>query len=86
MTNKPSGTTALPWWEQQGSWVTEHALHVLDVADAAEPLLRDRVLLPGELKGVSHGGSVLYCRVESNSVKGLTSVALQALGYDGIKA
>lgn len=86
VTNKPSGTTALPWWEQQGSWVTEHALHVLDVADAAEPLLRDSVLLPGELKGVSHGGSVLYCRVESNSVKGLTSVALQALGYDGIKA
>ena len=29
---------------------------------------------------------MLYCRVESNTIKGLTSVALQALGYDGIKA
>lgn len=86
VTNKPSGSTALPWWEQQGSWVTEHTLHVLDAADAVEPVLRDRVLLPGELKGVSHGGSVLYCRVESSNVKGLTSVALQALGYDGIQA
>jgi hypothetical protein len=86
VTNKPSGAMVLPWWEQQGSWVTEHALHVLDVADATEPLLRDPVMLPGELKGVSHGGSVLYCRVESNSAKGLISVALQALGYDGIKA
>jgi hypothetical protein len=86
VTNKPAGSTTLPWWELQGSWVTEHALHVLDAADAAEPVLRDPVMLPGELKGVSHGGSVLYCRVESNSAKGLTSVALQALGYDGIKA
>lgn len=83
---KPSGATILPWWEQQGCWVTEHTLHVLDATDASEPVLRDSVPLPGELKGVSHGGSVLYCRVESNTIKGLSSVALQALGYDGIKA
>ena len=83
---KPSGATISSWWEQQGGWVTEHTLRVLDAADASEPVLRDSVLLPGELKGVSHGGSVLYCRVESNTIKGLSSVALQALGYDGIKA
>jgi len=83
---KPSGATILPWWEQQGCWVTENTLHVLDATDASEPVLRDSVPLPGELKGVSHGGSVLYCRVETNTIKGLSSVALQALGYDGIKA
>jgi hypothetical protein len=85
-TNKTSTITVIPWWEQQGSWVSTHTLHVLDAADASEPVLRDPVLLPGELKGVSHGGSVLYSRVESNDAKGLTSVTLRALGYDGLSA
>ena len=85
-TNKTSTTTGIPWWEQQGSWVSTHTLHVLDAADASEPVMRDPVPLPGELKGVSHGGSVLYSRVESNDAKGLTSVTLRALGYDGLSA
>ena len=86
-TNKPSGTTTiLPWWETQGSWVTDHTLRVLDAADASEPVLRDPVPLPGQLQGVSHGGAVLHCRVEASDAKGLASVGLQALGYDGITA
>jgi hypothetical protein len=85
VTNAPAGGSGLAWWELQGSWVTSHTLHVLDAADASEPVLRDPVPLPGELQGVSHGGAVVYCRVESSDAKGLTSVGLQALGYDGVK-
>ena len=85
-TNKSPAAVSLPWWETQGSWVTDHRLRVLDAADASEPVLRDPTPLPGSLIGVSHGGAVLYCRVESSDSKGLTSVGLQALGYDGMKA
>ncbi len=84
-TNKPSTGVVLPWWETQGSWVTDHSLRVLDAADASEPVLRDPTVLPGSLIGVSHAGAVLYCRVESSDAKGLTSVSVQALGYDGVK-
>lgn len=85
-TNKPPATNDLPWWEMQGSWVTDHSLRVLDAADASEPVLRDPVPLPGQLQGVTHGGAVIHCRVETSDAKGLTSVALQSLGYDGIAA
>lgn len=85
-TNKPSSSVTLPWWETQGSWVTDHTLRVLDVDDPSEPVLRDPVALPGQLQGVSHGGAVLHCRVESSDSKGVTAVSLQALGYDGVKA
>lgn len=85
-TNRTLVAPVLPWWETQGSWVTHHSLRVLDASDSAEPVLRDPVPLPGELQGVSHGGSVLYCRVESSDSKGVTGVSLQALGYDGLKA
>ena len=85
-TNKPSTGAILSWWETQGSWVTDHSLRVLDVADPSEPVLRDPTQLPGSLIGISHAGAVLYCRVESSDAKGLTSVGVQALGYDGVKA
>jgi hypothetical protein len=85
-TNKPPANNALPWWDTQGSWVTDHTLRVLDAADPSEPVLRDPVPLPGQLQGVSHGGSVLHCRVETSDAKGLTSVTLQSLGYDGVAA
>ena len=85
-TNKSPAAVSLAWWETQGSWVTDHSLRVLDAADPSEPVLRDPTPLPGSLIGVSHAGAVLHCRVESSDAKGLTSVGVQALGYDGLKA
>lgn len=85
-TNQPPAGEKQPWWETQGSWVTEHTLRVLDASDPSEPALRDPVPLPGQLQGVTHGGAVVHCRVETSDSKGLTSVALQSLGYDGVAA
>lgn len=71
-----------------GYYVTKHYLDVVDYADPALPTVRKPVDLPGQLRGISHGGSLLYTVGPRFSADGQTDWTdhLDALAYDGLEA
>ncbi|HVR34686.1 MAG TPA: beta-propeller domain-containing protein, partial [Methylomirabilota bacterium] len=52
--NPDSGDTG------EGIWIQKHFLDVIDFADPANPTVRKPLNIPGQLRGISHGGSLLY--------------------------
>ncbi|MBM3880073.1 MAG: hypothetical protein FJ387_10195 [Verrucomicrobia bacterium] len=71
-----------------GIWVTRHYLRVVDYADPAQPTLRVPVQIPGELRGLSHAGALLYTVGYHYDPTGKTDGAqyLEASAYDGVEA
>jgi hypothetical protein len=66
----------------------EHFLDVVDYADAANPVVRPPVALPGSLAGVSHAGLLLFAQTSRvlDEKTYATTNELTALAYDGISA
>lgn len=60
-------------------------LHVIDYASPSTPFLRAPVSIPGSLRGVSHGGAVVYLvgtDLKSDAADGVER--LHACSYDGV--
>ena len=71
-----------------GWWVTRSYLDVVDFADARNPVVRQPVNIPGQLNGISHGGSLLYTvgtHWSSNTANAWVEY-LDASAYDGVSA
>jgi hypothetical protein len=86
VTNKDGSLTRLPIW-QPGTWEHRQFLDVLDLTDAAEPVVRAPVGFPGSLTGVSHDGSLVYATGPDPKAPSDTAVQqLHALAYDGLQA
>src|SRR5262249_29699797 len=70
-----------------GIWVQRYYLDVVDYADAKSPTLRAPVNIPGQLNGISMGGSLLYT-VAPHWTNWVTDWAewLDASAYDGVSA
>ena len=69
-------------------FVTKHFLHVIDYADAASPVVRKPVNIPGMLQGASHEGGVIYTVGMHFNAEGATDGGewLDASAYDGVAA
>ena len=81
----PVGTNQPPI----GTWVQRYYLDVVDYADAANPTVRKPVNIPGTLRGLSHGGAVIYTVGAHWDPKTFTtdwSEWLDASAYDGVAA
>lgn len=70
-----------------GSWVTRYYMDVIDFKDAADPLVRKPVNIPGSLIGLHRGGEMVYTR-GSDFVRHYYSndETLAASSYDGVNA
>ncbi len=71
---------------QVGVWEYRHYLDAVDFADAANPVIRTPVNVPGTLQGVSHGGQLVYVEGISLADPKATTPELHALAYDGLTA
>lgn len=72
-----------------GRWIQKSYLSVIDYTDPAHPTPRPPVNLPGQLKGISHGGQVLYTQGSHYDPDTLANSRLEyldALAYDGVAA
>lgn len=70
-------------------WQHTHRLHVVDFADASAPVVRPPLAVSGELLGLSHGGQLVYTRLNGSPALGQTAATperIQALAYDGLSA
>jgi len=70
-----------------GTWVTRYFLDVVDYADPTTPTVRKPVNIPGQLRGLSHAGSILYTVAPHWDPVKLTSdwtEWLDASAYDGV--
>ena len=85
-TNKPSGWGS--GTNQIFKFVTKHFLHAIDYADAANPVVRKPVNIPGMLQGASHEGGVIYTLGMHFNAEGSTDGGewLDASAYDGVAA
>jgi hypothetical protein len=68
--------------------ITRYFLDVVDFADAANPLVRKPVNIPGSLQGVSHQGAMLYTVAAHYTADGASDGTewLDASAYDGVNA
>jgi hypothetical protein len=88
-TNTPTATSG---WGGDGTniirFVTRFFLDVVDYTDAANPVLRKPVNIPGSLQGVSHQGGVIYTTGPHFDAEGRDqgSEFLDASAYDGVAA
>ncbi|MBI3417139.1 MAG: beta-propeller domain-containing protein [Verrucomicrobia bacterium] len=81
----PVGTNQPPI----GTWVQRYYLDVVDYADAANPLVRKPVNIPGMLRGLSHAGAVIYtvgAHWDPKTFATDWSEWLDASAYDGVAA
>ncbi|MBM3822787.1 MAG: hypothetical protein FJ404_07880 [Verrucomicrobia bacterium] len=72
-----------------GTWITRYFLDVVDFADPAIPTVRKPVNIPGELRGLSHQGEVIYTAAPVWDPVTLTTdwkEYIQASAYDGVSA
>lgn len=69
-------------------WWSYYELDGMDFSQAPlDPVVRDPVAVPGELRGVSHGGALLYVASRKTDADGLSrATLLEALAYDGVAA
>ncbi len=70
-------------------WVRKSYLSVIDYEDPIHPTLRDPVSLPGQLKGLSHQGKVVYTvgqHYDADTFQSDGKDWLDVLAYDGIAA
>ena len=72
--------------DQPGRFEIRHYLDVVDFADPAAPVLRQPVMLPGALAGISHAGQMLYTRGTKPGDATDPNQYLQACAYDGTAA
>lgn len=78
-----TGATRLIW-----TWVQKHYLTVIDYSDPSTPTIRQPVNIPGTLRGLSHGGAVIYTIGNQWDENGKTdwNEWLSASAYDGVSA
>jgi hypothetical protein len=71
-----------------GMWVTRYYLDVIDFNDAADPLLRKPVNIPGTLLGIDRSGELLFTRGYLLGPQWTISGGeeISASGYDGVEA
>ncbi|MGZ8940453.1 MAG: hypothetical protein ACXW32_14710, partial [Limisphaerales bacterium] len=70
-----------------GAWVQRYYLDVVDFSDAADPLVRPPVNIPGALIGLHHGGDLLFTRGYFGDPFTYTGAEqLAASSYDGVAA
>ncbi len=70
-----------------GVWVQRYYLDVVDFADAADPLIRPPVNIPGSLIGLHRAGELLYTRgYEGSPFNYSGEEHLSASAYDGVAA
>ena len=70
-----------------GAWVQRYYLDVVDFSDAADPLVRKPVNIPGSLIGLHRGGELLYTRgYEGDPFTYSGEEHLSASAYDGVAA
>ncbi|MBI5384009.1 MAG: beta-propeller domain-containing protein [Verrucomicrobia bacterium] len=67
------------------TWVERHFLDVVDYADAAHPLVRRPVNIPGQLCGLGYGGALLYT-LSAHDHDAPRAEWLDASAYDGVEA
>jgi hypothetical protein len=73
-----------------GTWVLRYNLHVIDYADAASPTVREPVSIPGQLRGLSRQGALLFTVGYRGNATNWTAPDgrewLAASAYDGVSA
>lgn len=72
----------------KGRYEVRHFLHVVDLTDPDLPTVREPVNIPGQLRGLSHAGALLYTVGPHYDKEGLTDWVnhLDASAYEGTKA
>jgi hypothetical protein len=71
-----------------GSWIQRDYLYVIDFSDSRAPTVRRPVNIPGTLKGISHGGALIYTTGPRFDEQGQPDghEHLHASAYDGVSA
>jgi hypothetical protein len=69
-------------------WWSYYELDGMDFSQAPlDPVVRNPVSVPGELRGVSHGGAMVYVVSRKTDTDGVArATMLEALAYDGVAA
>jgi len=81
------GTVSVERVREPGLWEHQHFLDVLDFRDAANPVVRSPVELPGRLRGISHNGELVYAiGADLPSPAETTGDQVHVLAYDGLQA
>ena len=75
--------------QRRGTWVQRYFLDVVDYTDAAEPMRRRPVNIPGQLQGIARSGALLYTlgyHFDRRTGQTDWTEFLDASAYDGIDA